>query len=85
MCPTSEPHGGISAGELAPRAPYLDSQPAGHTRVCWSAAIGRASRGGRSHTTDYAEIITIATADLVDHPETCICTRPRRRRGRSRR
>ena len=67
-----EPHEGIAAGERLSGAPYFDARPAGHSRVCWAAAIGRASRG-RSHATDHAEIIVIATRDLAEHPGLCTC------------
>ena len=77
---SGEPHEGIAAGERLSGAPYFDARPAGHSRVCWAAAIGRASRG-RSHATDHAEIIVIATRDLAEHPELCTCARGAGTRG----
>ena len=48
---------------------YDRAEPSEHAGVCWAAAIGRASRGGRSHTDDWAVIIEDALADLTAHPE----------------
>jgi hypothetical protein len=57
--------------------------PAEHAGVCWAAAIGRASRGGRSHTEDWGVIIEDELAGLAAHPESCTCRRKNRRNTRA--
>ena len=73
---------GISAGEIGSPS-YYDAKPDGHTRVCWSGAIGRASRGARTHEHDSEVIIGDALRFLADDPEMCIC--PKRKVQRRRR
>lgn len=73
---------GISAGEIGTPS-YYDAKPAGHTRVCWSAAIGKASRGARTHQDDSQVIIEDALRFLADDPGLCIC--PKRKGQRRRR
>jgi len=75
---------GITAGSFG-FAPYNDAQPAHHTGVCWSAAIGRASRvGGRNHTDHWESIVQDALRLIDEEPEKCICSirKGGRRRGR---
>ena len=73
---------GISAGELGSPS-YFDAKPDGHTRVCWSGAIGRASRGPRTHQDDWEIIIRDALRFLAVDPTQCLCVKrkgqPRRR------
>ena len=63
---------------------YDWAEPAEHKEVCWAAAIGRASRGGRSHPIDWQVIIEDALADLATHPESCTCRRRNSRNTRAR-
>lgn len=63
---------------------YDRAEPAEHAGVCWAAAIGRASRGGRSHVEDWEVIIEDALADPAAHPESCACRRKNRRNTRAR-
>ena len=73
---------GISAGELGSPS-YFDAKPDGHTRVCWSGAIGRASRGPRTHQDDWEIIIRDALRFLAEDPAQCLCLkRPGQRRRR---
>ena len=73
---------GISAGEIGTPS-YYDAKPDGHTRVCWSGAIGRASRGPRNHQDDWQVIIIDALRFLADDPGQCLCPKAKaRRRGR---
>jgi hypothetical protein len=61
---------GISAGEVG-TPNYYDAVPVGHTRVCWAAAIGRASRGGG--TTRTTGRSSSGTRFLADEAGQCIC------------
>ena len=64
------------------RGVYADAQPADHTRVCWSGALGYARRGmGQYNGAD--KNIADALQFLAEQPAACIC--PKRkgaRRGR---